>query len=1532
MRGFRVCGIIGLCWLLPALLGADVPSFYLSTDRIFSSKDEVVVKVESKDLKNVDLRIYQIKNPQDFFLRQKNVYQAEGYGKRSPGIRQLAGALFRAVRRDSVVILKEKVDYFRLQEQLRIQVRAKLGEPRPQKPLVLSRVRGYLTEFPLVEELTTALEPGQGNWNYNLIRLPVYREGVYLIEGISGKDAGYCVAVISDLAVLSRHSVDKALFYSVNRLSGSPVPGNMLLYRPGSGGRMHRSGKDGITELREKALLLGQVYAMAQAGSGFSLHDATFYPSSSFSVNPHKVFLYTDRPVYKPGQKLYFKGVIRRYQDQKYWNDLPAGGEYDVKIIDHAGKEQGAVKARAGSFGTVDGGWDIPDATEPGMYRVILSYQDRKYESVFRIEHYVKPPFLVNVEPEKSSYSFNDRIKGRIRVRYFFGEPVKGAKVSYFVYRMERFQSMHFGEPYGWYLQDNEYRNTREEMVYEGKGESDSDGDCEFSFTANMENLKGSAYTYRIEARVLDSSGRMVIGSTSLRVLQGQFYLLLDADKNHFLPEEEATFRIKAVSYSGGAVKPDVWARVYWYEWTSEYMARPAQEIKLFEKQVDLSAGDSFTYKFDRKGHFRVELYAKDSAGNEITTGRFFWVAGNADQLTVHTSGLKLVPDKKVYKPGDTARVLVVSPVPGARLFHTLEGDTIYRHGVVQMQGNSVVLEIPVTAELMPNAFLNVAFVFNDRIYQASQQLFIPPASRFLSYKTEGLKERYRPGEEVDFRIRAVDMDGKGVAAELSLAVTDEAIFSVQGQIVLDIEKFFYHPHRNNVLTASSFTTRFYGYSDEDRLAMSRRFLPDTALASFNKGKSPAAVSDARKVFKDRAFWEARLTTAADGWGRVRFTLPDNITAWRFQVVGVDNSARVGGTQFSRISRKEFFVRSVFPEKATEGEKLRLGAVLHNLGGSEVQARISLAVTGGKASGGQEQTVSVPARGERKVFWDVEVGSGEKLVMLVNAAGPHADSVERSIPVLPFAKTLQKNWHGPVTAGKRLRFQLANDQELSSALLTVRVSPGIVYLIQDSLKYLVSYPYGCVEQTLSRFIPNLYVMQLMEKLPFEDAFLKDKLPGLTRMGITQLATLQNTDGSWGWFMNDKPDTFMTAYAVYCLGLASGLGYGQEVKVMLQRGARYLERLIRQEAGLDPRVRAFVLFALQRYENKYASLVGFAMDQLKTDDRMSGLLLANAAAGTRYDSAGKIIVQRWLGELRARLSTEGLQTASLEMGGEGTEWQSDSNFANALLLRLMVRHRFDKERCRQVANHLLSRREGEGWQSTLDTAFILAALAEYSTQYEQQTGSASFRCTLNGRDFTVNDVGRGKMITLPVSGMKRGQNSLTVKGAGDLLYTASLRWHQRGGIFNPQSGGIQVARRYFKLGKRPDGRYFVEREYRTEALPKGSPVLVRIQLHAAKVVDYLMVDDALPSGFQVLEERDANLVAGVPLQNYLSRSIYPDRAVFFRRYLPAGDSEIAYIAVPTLAGKFKVLPATASSMYYPDLAGSSGGRLLDVAGE
>ena len=182
-------------------------------------------------------------------------------------------------------------------------------------------------------------------------------------------------------------------------------------------------------------------------------------------------------------------------------------------------------------WGTVSGEWEIPEGAEPGVWKLVVLHAGRRYEAPFKIEHYVKPPFEVTVSTEKPSFSFGEQVKGKISARYFFGEAVRDATVQYFVYRIERVQSWHMGVPFGWYLQDNEYRNTREEMVYEGKGQTDRDGVCPFEFNANTKNLKGEAYTYRIEARISDRSRRLVRGSKSFDVVQGQFWLKLGLSK-----------------------------------------------------------------------------------------------------------------------------------------------------------------------------------------------------------------------------------------------------------------------------------------------------------------------------------------------------------------------------------------------------------------------------------------------------------------------------------------------------------------------------------------------------------------------------------------------------------------------------------------------------------------------------------------------------------------------------------------------------------------------------------------------------------------------------------------------------------------------------------------------------------------------------------------------------------------------------------------------------------------------------------------
>ena len=293
---------------------------------------------------------------------------------------------------------------------------------------------------------------------------------------------------------------------------------------------------------------------------------------------------------------------------------------------------------------------------------------------------------------------------------------------------------------------------------------------------------------------------------------------------------------VAAYGYDGKTVTPDYHARIIYYRWDSAYMARPAEKVVRFEKNFELPEQPSFSYTFSEPGHYQVEITARDSAGNTITTHQFVWVAGNANKFIVQETGLRIVADKKIYGLGDTAEVLLLSPVPGMRVLYTIEGDTILESGVLKMDGNSLVKKQRISERMMPNAWLVLHFVFNDKIYTARQQLIVPPKEKFLAVTLEGVKDKYRPGEQVSGTIRVKDHAGRGVRAALSLGVVDQAIFFLQPKLVADIERFFYHPHRSNVIGASSFHTRFYGYAEEDKLHLARHLRGDMTLADMTKG------------------------------------------------------------------------------------------------------------------------------------------------------------------------------------------------------------------------------------------------------------------------------------------------------------------------------------------------------------------------------------------------------------------------------------------------------------------------------------------------------------------------------------------------------------------------------------------------------------------------------------------------------------------------------------------------------------------------
>jgi uncharacterized protein YfaS (alpha-2-macroglobulin family) len=178
-------------------------------------------------------------------------------------------------------------------------------------------------------------------------------------------------------------------------------------------------------------------------------------------------------------------------------------------------------------------------------------------------------------------------------------------------------------------------------------------------------------------------------------------------------------------------------------------------------------------------------------------------------------------------------------------------------------------------------------------------------------------------------------------------------------------------------------------------------------------------------------------------------------------------------------------------------------------------------------------------------------------------------------------------------------------------------------------------------------------------------------------------------------------------------------------------------------------------------------------------------------------------------------------------------------------------------------------------------------------------------------------------------LRPGANRVEISGGPDFYYFAGLDYYARRANFEASAGeAIRLERRYFRLARTPDNRYRIAGELAAEAV-RGETVLVRITVKPKRAIDYFMLEESLPSGFQFIDERDPNLVEGVNLKNYSAHELYPGRAVFFSHYLPLEGGVVSYLAVPTIAGDLKALPAYGNSMYYPEIAGHSASSRLRV---
>lgn len=1378
------------------------------------------------------------------------------------------------------------------------------------------------------------------------LQLDALPAGIYFLTAKSAEGVNDTqVLVATKTALTLKRTTDQVLVWATNIADGSPVNKLLLTFYNAKGETVGTgaTGADGLFEgtiketkgdLHVIGIRENDIAAVSdQWYSGIEpwRFEGIQYQWESLK-RTYRVYVYTDRPLYRPGQTVYFKALVRADDDGVY-SLPPAGTEVRIKVSDWQERVLYEKTLKTTAFGSLADSFTINPEAGLGTYNITAQIGDEEYSNTIQVEEYRKPEYSVSVKTDRDAYINGDTITVTIRANYFFGGAVANAQVRWTLYQNDYY--------FYWAGGDFDFGNIAEQR-YWGYGKEVSSGDAtlnangEFTFKlpANISQEERSQ-VYTLEATVTDEANQPQAAIARAIVHRGSVYIGMRpttyvADKG-----KEARFDVQTLDTNGKPLgRITVNYAINLIEWdckrTTDDKGRriwKCDEVKIEIQRGDLTTDANGKYQLafvpPRGGSYRVDAQARDARGNRVLGQTWLWVSDRTQFLAWrfdNNDRIELVLDKKEYRVGDTAKVLVQSPFAKATALVTLERGKIISKQLVTLDSNSATIEIPITDNHFPNVYVGVVLIpqggMPDGIpsfKMGLENIKVVSNARNLNVSVAAAKPQYAPQDKAVFNIKTTDANNKPVSAEVSLSVVDKAVLALAQDFGTNIVDAFYGKRDLAVKTAQSLTVFIARVNQRE---------------DFGGGGGNG--EEIRKAFPDIAYWNPIIVTDAHGNASVEVKLPDNLTTWTAIVNAVTAQTQVGKGTGDIIVTKDLIVRPVLPRFFNVGDQATIGAIIRNATERTQNVTVSISATTIALASPLTRTLTISAGQSATVNWTVNVPKPAlskvegvpnvpiSTTITMSARGETArDAVQLSIPIEPFGEKRVIANAGQLDDNES-RFTLRVPNDATFATLKLSTSPSLAAGLIDSLEYLVGFPYGCVEQTMSRFLPSVLVKQALDKLQIKNEKIEKDLPKQVEDGLTRLYAFQHEDGGWGWWESDESQPYQTAYVLYGLVQAKKAGYKVDENA-IKRATRFLRQPLVDTTDYDLKVYiAYVLAEAGQGDPALARAMIDRQDKMSLNSRaLLALLLKSVGEETR---AKEIVTAL------AKLATETAQTAHWkESDASRRRWEYfiSNGRTTATILRALLALDPQSPLIPKTVRYLMQNRLGGYWRTTQETAQVLIALTDFLVQSRELDATFTYEVFVNGRSVIKDAVNRenivkGREITLRLA-PDNHDIRIVKQGTGRVYYASALTYY------------ADVER--VGAAKSLDG-FTISREYLDPKTNKpltsfkvGDVVRVKLTVDVPRESWYTMITDPLSAGFEAINY-SLNMSGVDPTGRdepwfYWSRpELRDNRAVFFTTYLAKGKYTYTYLIRATTSGKFRALPAEVTPMYEPEVWGRS----------
>lgn len=1219
-------------------------------------------------------------------------------------------------------------------------------------------------------------------------------------------------------------------------------------------------------------------------------------------------YIYTDRPIYRPGDMVYFKTVVFSRD-----NGLPVRSGYETVTMSIQG-DPGMLgrsttfysKALAlSSYGTAAGSTVLPADVPPGHYRVDVSIEDELINVLFfDVASYRKPEIDLSVGFKQTELLIGEDIGAEARADYFFGLPAAGQSFSWTLYQ----QDTYFHLP-GYRVGPLDEIGVRPfppsfsplgDAVSYGEGKTDDEGQLSLLFTADdleLEDVKmGLLQQYNLEVTVMDQSGFPVSFRDAILVHPETFYIGVQPDAYFRNAGSLFNFSVLTVGWDKQSVADiPLEAAFEAIRWTVEETGNPETPYRYVAQTTLIGGASPVT---DQEGQARLSFTPPDPGtyrltveSGEAVTQILVWVSGEGAAVwpTQQHNKIDLTSDARDYQPGQIAQIFIPNPFPGgARALVTTERGRVMTSQILEISDAGTTVAVPITQESIPNIYVSAILIGKDAtgkpdFRQGNLELTVAPFSKILDVDLSLDTIVSAPGEPVTLTLRISDQQGNPIQGEFSIVVVDKALLALVPPNSPSILEAIYGQVSLSVQTSLSLHT----------YAKQLGLIP-LEIGGLGGGVERAFDAAIREDFPDTAFWQADVITATDGTAQLSIRLPDNLTTWVVEVRGLTEDYLVGQAETEVQTQKPLMIRPVTPRFLVDGDLLEMAAVVHNNTDEELDVDVSLMAAGFKlADANPTKRVSIESGQSMRITWWGTVESVEAVELVFQAVS--GQLIDASKPI--WGDLQVKRYNMPQTfsstgqldeAGGQLELvSLPISTDPSSGDLSLVLNPSLLAALLDGLEAMEGYPYRHTVSILSRLMANLNVYEVLSKFDADSVQLSTSLNELIEEDINQLISTQNFDGGWSWWRSSSvssfsSDPFITAYVL--LGLEAATEAGMEIEDDIT--ARAKDHLINHmpqpeavESGWELDRLLFLAYAMrtQNADRENDFDLGTTLDGLYTRRSELNPWGLGLLALTMRERGG---MNARVNTLVAELEIRALRSAtSVHWESMGTSWMLPGTpiYNTAVVVYALAQLDPASTSLPLALRYLMAHRNSQGlWSSSFESSWVLMAAAKAMQGTGDYQADFDFTAQLNNILIAEGTaVGHESLKVVTASASidalyPESPNALLIErgeGTGTLYYRVDLQAYHPAATAPAIQRGISLHRDYYLGGPFLTG-HFADRRLGMAGCPGNEgcePIdsimldpddpsqLIRVVLTMNLSHDMynLVVQDFIPAGTEIL---------------------------------------------------------------------------------